>query len=292
MRIVVTGGNSGIGRATALRLARSGHQVIATARDPSRATKLVESAEAESLAVTVQRLDVSDDASVSAAFDQILGAGDVDVLVNNAGIGSNFTFEDAPMDEWRSVYDTNVFGPVRCTQAVLGHMRQRGRGHVCMVSSVVGRFASIGQAVYTSSKWAMEGYSEVLALEVAPFGIDVSIVEPGVTRTAILAKNTTWPEGAYDDAYRRMFAMYAALIPGAPEPELTAEIIEAAIGSDGSQLRWRSGPDAEALISARHDMDDAELLSLATADEDAYIEVWRERFGIDLAPGFAAPPPA
>lgn len=287
MRIVITGGNSGIGRAAVLHLARQGHEVIATARNPEGATKLAEEVAADSLPVSLVRLDVTDDESVRSCFEQIAADhGPVDVLVNNAGIGSNFTLEDAPMDEWHRVYEANTFGPVRCTQAVLGSMRERGSGHICMISSVVGRLASIGQAVYTSSKWAMEGYSEVLALEVAPFGIDVTIVEPGVTRTAILAKNTTAPDGPYAGAYARMFAMYLSLIPDAPEAHLTATVIEQAITTPDPRLRWRSGDDADAMITGRSQLTDEEFLQLATADDGRYQELWREWFDIDLSAGF------
>ncbi|MEM9035243.1 MAG: SDR family oxidoreductase [Actinomycetota bacterium] len=286
MRIVITGGNSGIGRAAALRLARAGHEVVATSRSIERAGKLLEEVEADGLPVTIEQLDVADDASVSDGFDRILVDGPVDVLVNNAGIGSNAAFEDADLDEWRSVYETNVFGPVRCTRAVLPSMRERGAGHICMVSSVVGRLASVGQPVYTSSKWAMEGYTEVLALEVDRFGIGVSLVEPGVTRTAILAKNTDAPDSAYASAYQRMFAMYLSLIPTAPEADAAAEVIEQAITSDERRLRWRSGDDAEALISGRERMTEADLLRLATPDDEEYRAMWREWFGIDLTPGW------
>ncbi len=287
MRIVITGANSGIGRATALHLVRQGHEVVATARTPERATKLVEQIEAESLPVSLVPLDVSDDASVDACFDRIAAEhGPVDVLVNNAGVGSNASLEDASMEEWHGVYETNTFGPVRCTQAVLPSMRERGSGHICMVSSVVGRLASVGQAVYTSSKWAMEGYAEVLALEVARFGIGVSIVEPGVTRTAILAKNTEAPDGPYAGAYARMFAMYLSLIPDAPEADLTARVIEEAITSDEPRLRWRSGADAEVMMSGREEMSEADFLALATADDDEYRALWRRWFDIDLSIGW------
>lgn len=286
VRIVITGANSGIGRAAALRLARAGHQVVATTRSMDRAAKLVGQVEAEGLPVAVELLDVADDASVTDGFARMLDEGPIDVLVNNAGIASNAAFEDADLDEWRSVYETNVFGPVRCTRAVLGSMRERGSGHICMVSSVVGRIASVGQPVYTSSKWAMEGYSEVLALEVGRFGIGVSLVEPGVTRTAILAKNSEAPDSPYGFAYQRMFAMYGSLIPTAPDADAAAAVIEAAITSDQPRLRWRSGDDAEALISGRERMAEADLVRLATPDDEEYRAMWREWFGIDLSSGW------
>ncbi len=286
MRIVITGANSGIGRAAALHLARAGHDVVAGSRSRERATKLLDAVEAEQLPVELVELDVSDDASVADRFDRIQAAGPVDVLVNNAGVGSNATVEDADLAHWHDVYEVNVFGPVRCTRAVLGAMRERGRGHVCMISSVVGRFASVGQPVYTSSKWAMEGYSETLALEVAPFGIDVTIVEPGVTRTAILAKNADWPDSAYERSYRRMFAMYASLIPDAPGAELTARVIEDAITTPEPRLRWRSGDDADKLLDSRAAMSDEEFLALGTMDDNAYRAFWAERIGIPLDQGW------
>jgi NAD(P)-dependent dehydrogenase (short-subunit alcohol dehydrogenase family) len=181
---VVTGANSGIGRAISIGLARHGHQVYGTVRDPHRAGKLQSMAADDGVEVRLVTLDVGDDDSVRKGFAEILGReGHIDVLVNNAGVGGNAVVEETTPAQLLEVTNINVGGAVRCLQAVLPGMRERRHGSVVNISSVVGRFGAIGQAPYVASKWALEGLSEQLALELAPFGIRVIIIEPGVTRT-------------------------------------------------------------------------------------------------------------
>src|SRR5213078_4398172 len=143
-----------------------------------------------------------DDGSVRDGMAEIVDrAGGVDVLVNNAGVGGNAVVEEASTHEFLDVMNVNVCGAVRCIHEVLPGMRQRGGGCIVNISSVAGRFGAIGQAPYVASKWAFEGLSEELAFELAPFGIRVVIVEPGVTKSAIFAKNVDVPHatGVYDD---------------------------------------------------------------------------------------------
>jgi NAD(P)-dependent dehydrogenase (short-subunit alcohol dehydrogenase family) len=162
-------------------------------------------------------------------------------------------------------------------------MRQRRSGHIVNISSVAGRMASVGQATYSSSKFALEGLSEVLANEVAPFGIRVSIIEPGVTATPIFAKHTRTPPGsAYTQAYDRMSALYATLLGKASRPELVAEVIAQALASDTPRLRWPAGADAHALIAARQAMTDEQWLSLGTPDQEAYRRSFANYFGLEL----------
>ncbi|MDO9173182.1 MAG: SDR family NAD(P)-dependent oxidoreductase, partial [Actinomycetota bacterium] len=219
---VVTGANSGIGRATAIHLAAQGHTVYGTVRSLSKATKLLAMAADAGVQVHLVELDVASDESVKAGFAEILAATDgvVDVLVNNAGIGGNATAEECPSSVHLDVMNVNLCGAVRCLQEVLPGMRARGRGTIVNVTSVVGRIAALAQSPYVTSKWALEGFSEELAQEVAPFGVRVAIVEPGVTKSAIFAKNLEMPNltGAYDAAYRRMFQMYAAGMAHATDP--------------------------------------------------------------------------
>ena len=206
---VVTGANSGIGRATAIHLAAQGHTVYGTVRSVSKATKLLAMAADAGVEVHLIELDVASDQSVRTGFAEILATtgGVVDVLVNNAGIGGNATVEECPASLHLDVINVNLCGAVRCLQEVLPGMRERGRGTIVNVTSVVGRIAALAQSPYVSSKWALEGLSEQLAQEVAPFGIRVAIIEPGITKSAIFAKNIDAPNvtGAYEAAYRRMF---------------------------------------------------------------------------------------
>ena len=139
-------------------------------------------------------------------------AGRVDTLVNNAGIGGNGVAEEASPSLYLDVMNVNLCGAVRCLQAVLPAMRERRSGSIVNVTSIAGRVAAIAQSPYVASKFALEGLSEGLAQELAPFGIRVVIIEPGVTKSAIFAKSIDTPNatGAYDAPYRRMFQFYAA----------------------------------------------------------------------------------
>ncbi|MEM1335200.1 MAG: SDR family NAD(P)-dependent oxidoreductase, partial [Actinomycetota bacterium] len=209
---VVTGANSGIGRATAIHLASVGHRVIGTVRAAAKAEKLLAMADEAGVTVELAELDVADDESVADGFAEILGrAGRVDTLVNNAGVGGNAVAEECPSELYLDVFNINVCGATRCAQAVLPQMRERGSGSIVNITSVAGRIAALAQSPYVASKWALEGVSEGLAQELAPFGIRVVIVEPGVTKSAIFAKNIDAPNssGAYDPHYRRMFQFYA-----------------------------------------------------------------------------------
>jgi NAD(P)-dependent dehydrogenase (short-subunit alcohol dehydrogenase family) len=172
---VVTGANSGIGRATAIHLAGQGHTVYGTVRDPDRAAKLRTMSAEAGVEVRLVSLDVADDDSVQEGFAQILDdAGHVDVLVNNAGVGGNAVAEECPASLYLDILNVNVGGAVRCCQAVLPDMRARGQGAIVNITSVAGRIAPLGQSPYVTSKWALEGFSEALAIELAPFGIRVA----------------------------------------------------------------------------------------------------------------------
>src|SRR3954468_9936280 len=219
---VVTGSNSGIGRATAVHLARQGHEVYATLRNLDAAGKLLAMASEAGVEVHPVVMDIATDDSVRRGLDGVLeSAGRVDVLVNNAGIGGNAVTEECPIELYEHVMNVNLYGAIRCIQQVLPQMRERGSGSIVNISSLVGRVCHVAQSPYYVSKWAMEAMSEGLAQEVAPFGIRVAIIEPGVTKSAIFAKNVDAPNstGAYDTHYGRMFQFYKAGIPQATPPE-------------------------------------------------------------------------
>src|SRR5437588_6451406 len=210
---VVTGANSGIGRATAIHLAMQGHDVYGTVRDVGRADTLLSMAAKAGVEVHLVQLDIADDDSVRDGLTEVLEeAGKVDVLVNNAGVGGNAVVEEATPQQMLEVMNVNVCGALRGLHHVLPGMRERRSGAIVNVSSLAGRFGAIGQAPYVASKWALEGMSEELAFELAPFGIRVVIIEPGVTKSSIFAKNVDMPNatGAYGDHYRRLFNFYAA----------------------------------------------------------------------------------
>ena len=167
-RVLITGSNSGIGRATAILLAARGYRVFAAMRDVKKAEKLLAGAAAAGAELHPLALDVNDAASVQQAMEEITSqAGGVDILVNNAGIAYNATVEDVNIPEARGVMETNFWGAIRCIQAVLPAMREQGSGHVVNISSIAGRIAALGQVVYSASKWAVEAMSENLAQEVS-----------------------------------------------------------------------------------------------------------------------------
>ena len=286
---VVTGANSGIGRATAIHLASIGHRVIGTVRAAAKAEKMLGMAADAGVEVELVELDVADDDSVREGFAEILErTGRVDTLVNNAGVGGNAVVEESPSQLLLDVFNINVCGATRCAQAVLPQMRERGAGSIVNVTSVAGRSAALAQSPYVASKWALEGVSEQLAQEVAPFGIRVVIVEPGVTKSAIFAKNIDAPNssGAYDAHYRRMFQFYAAGMASATDPFEVGRVIEEAITTDSPKLRWPVSWGGVEMASLHDRISDDDWIGLGTIEDDAdYIDRFREIFGIDISTG-------
>ena len=285
---VVTGANSGIGRATAIHLAQHGYIVYGTVRATSRMDtfrKMVEQAEVE---IRLVELDVTDDEAVTSGFGQILGeAGRIDVLVNNAGIGGSGVAEETTPDRYLDTMNVNLCGAIRCLQQVLPGMRERGSGTIVNITSMVGKVAAIAQSPYVASKFAFEGVSEGLAQELAPFGIRVVIIEPGVTKTAIFAKTAEPPDatGAYDAPYRRMLQFYARGQARATDPKDVARVIHEAITTDRPRLRYVMSWGGQNMINGRAAMSDSEWMALgAIADDQAYYDRFQRHFGVAIAP--------
>ena len=283
---VVTGANSGIGRATSIHLAKQGHRVAGAVRSIARAEKLQTMAADAGVEVELFELDVADDESVRDGFAELLAVtGRVDHLVNNAGIGGNAVAEECPPQLYLDVMNVNLCGAVRCLQAVLPQMRERGSGTVVNISSVTGRIAAIAQSPYVASKWAFEGLSEGLAQELAPFGIRVVIIEPGVTKSAIFAKNVDAPNstGAYDAHYRRKFQFYAAGMANATDPFEVAEVIHTAITTDEHRLRWAVSWGGAELAELHDRFDDSDWSARGAIEEDAeYSRRFQDLFGLEL----------
>ena len=284
---VVTGANSGIGRATAIHLAQQGHTVYGTVRSVDKAGKLqAMSAEAQ-VEINLVELDIADDESVSAGFARILDETDgcVDVLVNNAGVGGNAVAEECPPATYLDVMNVNLCGAVRCLQQVLPGMRARHSGAIVNITSIAGRIAALAQSPYVTSKWAFEGLSEGLAQELAPFGIRVVIIEPGVTKSAIFAKNIDAPNqsGAYDAHYRRLFQFYAAGYAQATDPFEVAHLIEHAVTTDTPQLRYPVSWGGPEIVAGRAAMSDEAWVAMgACATDDDYFAAFGSAFGLDI----------
>ena len=234
--VLITGANRGIGRAIATEFARRGHRVIATARDPQTLADLDVS---ERLA-----LDVTDDASVAAA---VAAAGDIDVLISNAGVIFYSAVEAIPPAELQRIFDLNTVGAIRVAQAVLPQMRARGDGKLLFMSSVVGRIVLPPGAAYASTKWALEALVEALAIEVAPFGVQTALLEPGPVSTGALDNVTayTLPEDPYAGILERP-------LDGMVTPEQVAAEIADAAEKPQLPLRIPIGDAARILLAARH----------------------------------------
>ena len=283
---VVTGSNSGIGRSAAVDLAAKGWTVYGTMRSLDKGEKLAAMAAAAGVTVHPVVCDVTDTESVDRAIaDVIAEAGHIDVLVNNAGVGGNATVEECTIDRFAEVMDVNLHGVVRGVQAVLPHMRERGSGTIVNVTSMIGRYAAIGQAPYVASKWAAEGMSQELAHELAPFGIRVVIIEPGVIKTAIMAKNADAPNatGAYDRHYQRLMDFYMCGLTDPVHPSIVAETIYESVTTDEPKLRWTCGWGADELTAALETVPVEDWIALGAVEDDAeYRQKFTELFGLDL----------
>ncbi|BBZ46908.1 SDR family NAD(P)-dependent oxidoreductase [Mycobacterium parmense] len=235
--VLITGANRGIGRALAGEFARRGHRVVATARDPHTLEDL-----------DVGRrlaLDVTDDASVAAAVAE---AGDVDVVVANAGRIFYAAVEATPLPELQRLFNLNTVGAIRVAQAFLPQMRSRGTGKLVFMSSVLGRVVPPPSAAYSSTKWALEALIEALAIEVAPFGVQAALLEPAAVSSGALDDVTT---------YTLPGDPYAALLAGGgprdgiiTPAQVAAEVVDA-VEKPQLPLRIPIGDAARALLAAR-----------------------------------------
>ena len=280
---LVTGTSTGIGLATAVTLARAGHFVFATMRNPDGGGELSEIIETEDLPVTFVTLDVDDDASVVGAIKWVLEEkGHIDVLVNNAGVGGGGAVEEVPLADFRQIMETNFFGALRCMQAVLPSMRQRGEGCIVNVSSIAGRIAAAPQGPYASSKWALEALSECLAQEVKPFNIRVALVEPGIIATPIFTKaKPLRPDSPYPHS-RRIRALFQEALKNPVSPYVVAELIREIVESGSWQLRYPVGADASALLQTRAGLSDEEWIARGAVDDDEWVAMIKSERGLDI----------
>ncbi len=278
---VVTGSSTGIGYATALRLAKDGHQVHASVRSEASGAALLEAADGLDLQLLI--MDVDDDASVASALGALVEASGVDVLVNNAGIAKGNAIEETPLADFQASMNTNAWGIVRCVHAVLPSMRARGSGRILNVTSAAGRLANPSQGAYCMSKWAAEAYTEILAGEVAAFGIHVSAIEPGVIMTPIFEKAMTDlpPDDSVYAANRHLGEWFMQSLMNDPlAPEAVADVIAEVVADPAPKLRYLVGPDAESIVAYRESITDEEWVALGAADYDTWWTRMTEISGI------------
>jgi NAD(P)-dependent dehydrogenase (short-subunit alcohol dehydrogenase family) len=242
---LITGSSRGLGRALAEAVLAEGHQLVATARKPEQLAGLVERYGSRVRAVT---LDVTDEVAARAAVKTAIDAfGRLDVVVNNAGYGDLAPIEDTSLEDFRAQIETNLFGVINVTKAALPTLRQQGFGHVIQLASVGGRVGPIGRGAYAAAKFGVEGFSEVLAKEVGPLGVKVTIVEPGGFRTDFAGSSTNIYDGnpAYAStvgAVARFQREYDGAQPG--DPAKAAHAILKIAGLEEPPLRLPLGSDA------------------------------------------------
>lgn len=250
--VLVTGCSTGLGLEIAVHTAIRGRRVFAAMRDTGRAGALETAAEAAGVGVEVVTMDITDAASVRQCVAGVLDrtGGELDALVNNAGIGDAGFFEDTPDDQVRRVMETNFFGALEVTRAVLPAMRARRSGRIVVVSSIAAFAALATLSVYAASKWAIEGWAEALAVEVTPFGLQVALVEPGAYRTAIWGNAVVAgsDNSAYAELRRTAEARFRGMIgKTARDPREVGERVAALLEARRMPLRSPVGPDTKSM---------------------------------------------
>ena len=249
--ILITGASSGIGYDTATRLAKQGHKVYGAARRIDKMLPLKE------LGITPIKMDVTDDASMIAGVNAVLEAeGRIDVLVNNAGYGYFGAVENVSMEEARKQLEVNVFGLARLTQLVIPHMRQQGSGRIVNLASIAGKLALYFGGWYHVSKFAVEGFSDALRMELKPFGIDVVIIEPGGIRTewgviaadhlAESSKGTVYEQAALNEANAMKYTYTRAKLLS--NPSVIAKAICKGVNKRHPKARYRTGMGSHSLV--------------------------------------------
>jgi len=246
--VLITGATDGLGRATALLLAQRGYRVFAAGRSAEKRAQLDALAREKKLPLETLELDVCDDTSVQLAVTDVLAkTGAIDVLFNNAGVNFTAAVEDLHMEDWRRQFETNFFGVLRVTQAVVPHMRERMRGRIVMMSSVSGFVTAPTQGAYSSSKFALEAMSNALRLELYPFGVQVVLIEPGYIVTGIqqaaLELSKPYLEKMNAGPYAPLYARFFESVTGSrakskTTPEDCARTVLRAIEAPNPKARY------------------------------------------------------
>jgi len=262
---VVTGTSSGIGLETSLALARSGFRTYATMRNLNKSENIKSVATKENLPIHINQLDVTDDISIKNAVQAILSeVGRIDILVNNVGYALNGAFEDLTIDEIKAQFETNLFGVIRTTQAILPIMRKQQFGIIVNMSSGAGRLGYPGGSAYVSTKFAVEGLSESMAYELEPFGIKVVLVEPGVIRTnfanaMVVAKKSQDPNSPYSQLMQKIASSFEHMMENGSSPDLVAKVVLKAVTSENPSLNYLGGKDIDTWIEVKRNMSDEEF---------------------------------
>jgi NAD(P)-dependent dehydrogenase (short-subunit alcohol dehydrogenase family) len=252
---LITGTSSGFGLLTALALAKKGYFVAATMRDLAKRERLLKEAEQAGVLGQIQclQLDVTESEGISRVVASILQQfGKIDVLVNNAGFAVGGYTEEVSMEDWRKQMETNFFAVVALSKAVITSMREQGQGMIINISSVSGRIGFPGYAAYAASKFAVEGFSEALRLELLPFGVRVVLVEPGAYSTDIWDKGFETIISPADSPYRSkleaMLNYSRKAAKNAPHPQEVANLIAQITEQSPPRLRYPIGQGSVLLL--------------------------------------------
>ena len=247
--VVVTGANSGIGLATALELAAAGYDVVGTARSAAKAQVLRDAADERGLTVRTVTLDVADAESTAKGFAEIESSSEIWGVVNNAGFGQAGAIEDVSDDDVRYQLEVNLVAPARIARLVLPAMRARGDGRIVNISSVAGRISMPLMGWYCASKHGLEAMTDALRMEVAPFGVKVSLIEPGSFGTGIW-DGARYPDEAatpdYAAAYERAQRTTTSGTRIMPDPVWVARTVRVALANPMPLARYLIGADAVA----------------------------------------------
>ena len=242
---LVTGASSGIGLVTAQALRRDGYRVFGTSRKP-----MADTADG----ITMLVCDVIDDGSVQKVVDEVLSrAGQIDLLVNNAGLGLQGGAEESSIAQVKALFDVNLFGVIRMTNAVLPSMRRRGKGRIINIGSILGLIPAPYSAHYSAAKHAIEGYSESLDHEVRAFNIRVSVIEPAFVRT-VFDQNGMTPDtmlNDYDRARANVDALLRDVMPKADLPDVVAAVVVKAATDARPRRRYTAGKTAKQISILR-----------------------------------------
>jgi NAD(P)-dependent dehydrogenase (short-subunit alcohol dehydrogenase family) len=257
--VLVTGSSTGLGREMALYLAEHGFQVYATVRDVSQADSLLASANERKTQLRVLPLDVTKGDSIVEAVQTIVAeSGGIYGVINNAGVGLRGYFEDLADEEIRQVFEANVFGVMAVTKAVLPHMREAGRGRIIIISSIGGRIGSLGVSAYCATKFAVEGFGESLFQELAPLGLKVVLIEPGIIKTERWTTNRGTAQGARDQSspYYSWFCQAEKesdqlVQASTATPADVAVVVHQALTVERPKLRYMIGRKAKLAVALR-----------------------------------------
>jgi NAD(P)-dependent dehydrogenase (short-subunit alcohol dehydrogenase family) len=256
--VMITGTSSGFGRLSAIALAQEGHKVIATMRGTQKKEELLATARSigDGVEIEVVELDVTDFTQVNHVIEGVLSRfGKIDVLVNNAGYAAGGFIEEVPMQVWKEQFETNFFGVVALTRAVLPHMRERASGTIINVSSISGRVGFPGLGPYVSSKHAVEGFSESLRLEMLPYGVHVVLVEPASYKTGIWSKGLAGALVQEDSPYvkemNRMVHGVQRISNSASDPQEVVDLLKAIVSMKSPGLRYPIGKGVRRMLSLK-----------------------------------------